>query len=69
MEIYHETVDALGKFFFTIATGMILAGIVSFIIENKNLYAGIVTIALGFITMTYGLYFTNVSGYLKRKEK
>ncbi|MDD8017598.1 MAG: hypothetical protein PHP42_04435 [Bacteroidota bacterium] len=64
-----ERWEALAKFSFTIANGLILAGIVAYVFEGKNLVAGIIIVVLGVITMGYGLYLTNIASLLKKMEK
>ena len=44
MKLPFEVWEALAKFFMTISQGLILAGIASYIVENKNLIAGIIVI-------------------------
>ncbi len=68
MKLPFEVWEALAKFFMTISQGLILAGIASYIVENKNLIAGIIVILLGVITLGYGLYLTASAALIKRED-
>lgn len=44
MKLTSETWEALAKLFLTMANGLILAGIVAYVFEEKNLFAGIIVV-------------------------
>jgi intracellular septation protein A len=69
MELRYEVWEARAKFMLTAANGLVLASIVSYVLEEKNLVVGVVIIVLGILTMFFGLYLTSEAAYLKRKEK
>ena len=69
METTHEVWDALAKFFLNIANGMILAGIVAYIFQDKDLIAGAFIVTTGIITLLTGLYLTGVAATLKKEER
>jgi Na+/phosphate symporter len=69
MALRHEVWEALAKFMLTAANGLVLAGILSYVLEEKNLLAGIVIVVLGITTMFFGLYLTSEAANLKQKEK
>lgn len=69
METTHEVWDALAKFFLNVANGMILAGIVAYIFQDKDLIAGAFIVTTGIITLVSGLYLTGVAARLKKEER
>ncbi|GEM_PF-3269471 len=69
METRSEVWEALAKFFLNIANGMILAGIVAYVFQDRNLVAGSLIVAAGIVTLVGGLYLTGIAAMLKREEK
>ena len=55
-----------GKFFITISQGLILAGVASYIIENKNRISRIIAVLLGVVTLGYGLFLTATAALIKK---
>lgn len=68
MKLPYEVWEALSKFFMSISQGLILAGIVSYILESKNLFVSIAVVILGLVSMGYGLYFTSLSVEVKERR-
>ncbi len=67
MKLDYEVWDALAKFFISVSQGLILSGIVSYILESKNLGGGIVVVIFGITTLFYGLYLTAVAAVIKQE--